>query len=76
MGVGGCPKRGKRMPRIGEIKKGAELGYKSGRAKFVYHACIDCGKERWVKLRKGEPVSNRCSSCAGIKAYRRRVYEQ
>jgi ribosomal protein S27E len=31
---------------------------------FIWVACSDCGKERWVALRKGLPVSTRCQSCA------------
>lgn len=49
------------MPEIGEIKSGRGTGYKN---KFVLVACIDCGKERWVQLVKGKPVSLRCRSCA------------
>ncbi len=51
------------MLRIGEIKKGMEIGYK-GQEKRIWHSCIDCGKERWVNLIKGQPRSIRCGSCA------------
>ncbi|KKN76441.1 hypothetical protein LCGC14_0369500 [marine sediment metagenome] len=40
------------MPEIGEIKRGKEIG-KTGKW-HVWHACVDCGKERWVGLEKGE----------------------
>jgi len=56
------------MPEIGEIRKGTELGYKA-RYYFIWQACAGCGKEHWVKIRKGIPVSTRCIHCAGI--YRR-----
>ena len=44
-----------------EIKKGTEIG--RGQAKYIYHACIDCGKERWIPFVKGQPASLRCNSC-------------
>lgn len=51
------------MPEIGEIRGAKEIGHK-GRWKFVWHACEDCGKERWVQLIKGEPKNKRCHKCA------------
>lgn len=51
---------------IGEIKRGSELGYKNSTDKFIWIACVDCGKERWVPLLRGsQPQNNRCRSCAG-----------
>ena len=52
------------MPKIGETKRGYEIGYKSGDW-FIWVACIDCGKERWVGFRKGKPKANRCRYCEG-----------
>ncbi len=51
------------MPEIGEIKKGTEIGYK-GQNKFIWHACLDCGKERWEGLKYGEPKHLRCHLCS------------
>jgi hypothetical protein len=51
------------MPEIGEIRKGNEVK-KKGSDNYIYHACVDCGKRRWVQLRKDEPVSLRCVSCS------------
>ena len=45
------------MPKIGDIKK-------SGCHKFIWVACLDCQKERWVVLRKGQPQSARCRNCS------------
>jgi hypothetical protein len=57
-------KRGiKRMPIVGEISKAIKIGRK-GRHKYIWHSCIDCGKERWVMLYNGEPESLRCISCS------------
>ncbi len=50
------------MPTIGEIKTGSELG-KRYHDKLIYHACVDCGKERWVTLRRGKPNNERCLQC-------------
>lgn len=52
-------------PQIGEIRKGYELDYKNKRDWFIWTACEDCGKERWIMLRKGQKVSRKCRSCAG-----------
>ena len=51
------------MPEKGEIKKGNKrpLGNRGSR---IWHACVDCGKTRWVSLIKGEPRNLRCSRCA------------
>jgi hypothetical protein len=51
------------MPAIGEIKYGWEIGKAHGSNKYIWHACEGCGKERWVILRKGEPVSKKCLTC-------------
>ena len=52
------------MPKIGDIKTGRELGVKSLTNKHIWHACIDCGKQRWVCLLRGKPINPRCCSCA------------
>lgn len=51
------------MPELGEITRGVEVGYRSF-GKFIWHACIDCGKERWVQFQYGKAQSQRCVSCA------------
>ena len=51
------------MPEIGEIRKSKELGYK-GRSKYIWSACEICGREQWIFLVKGQPISKRCRSCA------------
>ena len=51
------------MPEIGEIRQGRELGYKSTQ-KYIWYACVDCGKERWVRrLKDGKPRNQRCRCC-------------
>jgi len=45
------------------IKRAKELGYKNN-SKYIYHACIGCGKLRWERLRGGKhPISLKCKSC-------------
>lgn len=51
-------------PYIGEIRQGREIGFLSIHHKWIWTACIDCGKERWVLLKNGKPNSLRCNSCA------------
>lgn len=51
------------MPQIGEVKKGCEIG-KSVYQIYIWHACPDCGKERWILSRRGKPANLRCCSCA------------
>lgn len=52
------------MPQLGEVAKGRDIGYKKGNNKYFWQACRECAKERWVALRKGEPVYTRCQDCA------------
>ena len=47
------------MPQIGDIKHGTHKNY------FKWLPCIDCGKERWVRMKnKNTPSSLRCLSCS------------
>ncbi len=51
------------MPNIGDIRRGKEVGFVST-TKFVWAACVGCGKERWVVLLHGQPKYKQCPSCA------------
>ncbi len=51
------------MPKVGEIKRGKEINRK-GTGRYIWIACEDCGKERWVVLRNWRADSMRCRSCA------------
>ncbi len=53
------------MPIIGEIRLAKEIGRKVPHkgSSYIYHACIDCGKPRWVILDKGKPSHERCNAC-------------
>jgi len=39
------------MPEIGEIRSAKERNVKTS-CRYIWHACVICGKERWVELRK------------------------
>lgn len=47
---------------IGDVRRAKEIGRKSTLS-YIWHACIDCGKERWVGLKHGEPQKLKCKSC-------------
>lgn len=54
---------------IGTIKKGYEIGYKSGsgKNKYAWTACPICNKPRWVQLLGGKPRRNMCYTCRNKK---------
>ena len=54
------------MPKIGDIKQGTELGYHDT-GKWIWSACLDCGKQRWVRFPKGNPQYTLCRKCSCIK---------
>jgi len=60
-----------RVPEIGEIKnvqRYHKSGIKAGYTRYIWHACVECGKERWVALRKGKTIRNRmCRNCGSKK---------
>lgn len=49
--------------KVGDIVRACDIG-KKGHDKYIWQACINCGEQRWVILRKGGPQSERCVSCA------------
>ena len=51
------------MNKLGDTTQGWQLG-RNYDMKYIWHACIDCGKERWVAFIKKKPISQRCRSCA------------
>lgn len=48
---------------IGTIKASREIE-RRGSSRWIWHGCIDCGKERWVQLRNGVAKNQRCGHCA------------
>lgn len=50
------------MPAIGAMINGEKRGM--GNVNFIWLDCLNCGKERWVAILHGKPVSERCRSCA------------
>ena len=58
------------MPEIGETKtvqRFHKSGIKAGFTYYIWHTCADCGKERWVVLRKGIIRNQTCRSCGSKK---------
>lgn len=55
------------MPVLGEIRKAKDCN-QLGHDKYIWHACVGCGKERWVvwKVKAAKPRSEHCLSC-GLK---------
>ena len=53
------------MPQLGEIKYGREIGKKGFQQKFIWAACIICGKERWTPYRVAtkKPARLHCPQC-------------
>jgi hypothetical protein len=62
------------MPEIGEIRKAREIG-KIGSSRYIWHACVDCGKERWAISKNGIPIPKRCRVC-GLHSTEKRRIEQ
>jgi len=63
------------MPELGDIRKGTEIGFKSS-MKYIWHACLDCGKEQWIQLVHGAPASKRCKRCANRKSFSGKLNNQ
>jgi len=53
------------MPNIGDFARDKDIGLVDASSKHIWYACVDCGKERWVRFLKGQPQSLRCRRCAG-----------
>lgn len=51
------------MPQINELKYGRDIGYKGRSLRYIWYACEDCGKERWVFFARGEPTAKYCVKC-------------
>lgn len=64
------------MPEIGEIQRGTKFHSYKDSDKYIWHACVLCGKPRWVVLKNGEPKTVRCKSCNARLLISRWKYEQ
>ena len=60
------------MSKLGEIRKAREIGRK-GRGVYMWDACEDCGKMRWVRCPNKKPLHKRCSICNNKTISRRRA---
>ena len=52
------------MPELGEVKRGLDIGRKSKTNNFIWATCTECGKQRWVLLKKSQTRDPKCQSCA------------
>lgn len=53
------------MQHVGEIRYAFEISKSGrGRIKYIWSACEDCGKERWVRLLFNKPRNKICHLCA------------
>lgn len=52
-----------KMSQLGDIKLGRDLGHATSVNKYIWVACEDCCKERWVRRVGGKPISQYCNSC-------------
>jgi len=54
------------MPTIGEFRMARDIGHiaPNGGDRHIWQACSECGKERWVRYRKGQAISQVCLQCA------------
>lgn len=50
------------MPQIGEIKRAKDLGIKDSH-NYQWLPCENCGRLRWVSLKRGIPRSKACPVC-------------
>jgi len=53
-----------KIPEVGEIRRGREIGRPSKSCRYIWHACEICGKARWVQFYNRQPCSKRCLYCA------------
>lgn len=49
--------------KMGQTANAKEIGY-AGTAKFIWDACLDCGKERWVPFPQQGKKCHHCASPA------------
>jgi hypothetical protein len=58
------------MPELGQTTTAKDIG-KKGNYKYIWRACVSCGKESWSQLEtpyhEGKPRASLCKSCAGRK---------
>jgi len=50
------------MPQLGEITTGSQRGLR-GHSDYIWLACAECGKERWVAMEDGKPMYVHCKAC-------------
>lgn len=61
---------------VGTIKRAREIDKGSCHYKYIWHACEDCGKERWVLVIRGQARNRLCHSCANSIGAKSRIGER
>lgn len=57
------------MPKIGEIRRAKDVFpdrhhcHAASLNKYIWAACVNCGKERWVAIKGGQPSNLHCQKC-------------
>ncbi len=57
------------MPILGETRKDVEIGLYKGYQTYVWSACLACGKERWVRVIRGKPLTEYCTCVRKLSEY-------
>ena len=55
------------MPQLGDISTSKEIDNKKKNRKWVWTACVVCGRERWIEVVRGKPRRTSCHRCAVYK---------
>lgn len=55
--------------KLGTLRRGREIGRKAINALYIWSACLDCHKQRWVKVVGGKGCSKRCLPCGARHAH-------
>lgn len=51
------------MSYVGAIERGREIGRLNKSQQYIWEACRECGRERWVQFVKGKSCHGLCASC-------------
>lgn len=51
------------MPELGTVVYGRFIGSSQKYTKYIWYACEDCGKRRWIRVLRGQPEKPLCRAC-------------
>lgn len=55
-----------KCPKIGDIVRADAIAKKGGHRKYIWAACEQCGRERWVISLKGQSIRKFCTCINGL----------